>query len=130
MSAKTDVKLGLYAEIRASRQEVVDACLRAVAVMGKRAEATAANAKVTVKIFPGVIRAISEVSPLVGINLKPGADGRVVVEVRIERYRTTSAIIGPKVLDGKSAYKNLLTSLEQELEAIGDGSGVIRRTGV
>ena len=85
MSAKTDVKLGLYAEIRASRQEVVDACLRAVAVMGKRAEATAANAKVTVKIFPGVIRAISEVSPLVGINLKPGADGRVVVEVRIER---------------------------------------------
>jgi hypothetical protein len=98
--------------------------------MGKRAEATAANAKVTVKIFPGVIRAISEVSPLVGINLKPGADGRVVVEVRIERYRTTSAIIGPKVLDGKSAYKNLLTSLEQELEAIGDGSGVIRRTGV
>jgi hypothetical protein len=53
-----------------------------------------------------------------------------VVEVRIERYRTTSAIIGPKVLDGKSAYKNLLTSLEQELEAIGDGSGVIRRTGV
>jgi hypothetical protein len=134
MAAKTDVQIGLHAVIYASPEQVMEACQRAAEVLGKRANSVATPAKVTVKILPGIIAKLSTVSPVVGISLTAGPDGRVVIEARIEAFRTAQSTflmipVGPKTLVGKSTYLNLLKSLEQELKAIDRGQGSVERTG-
>lgn len=136
MAADRDAQIGLHASVHSSRDEVIAACTRAASLLGKHASVSVASAKVTVKIFPGLVQAMSSVSPLVGITLKPGdADDAIVVDAKIERYRTLQSQflfipIGPKQLSGKSSYLNLLKALEQELVAIDKGGGSVRRTGV
>ena len=135
MAAKTDSQIGVQATVFASREAVVEACTRAAGVLGSHASASTSGAKVTVKILPGMIKSMSKVSPLVGINLKPGsAEGSIDVNAQIESYRTSQSALlgfiplGPKLLVGKSTYMNFLTSLERELAAIDAGNGTIRRT--
>ena len=134
MSAKDDVTLGLHATINSTREEVVNACERAAGMLGTHAQTSVANTKVTVKILPGMVAKLSKVSPLVGINLQPGENNSIVLDVKIERYlmmqsRAYMIPIGPKRLLGKSNYLNLLTALEQELRAIDKGGGQFRRVG-
>ncbi len=134
MAAKTDVQIGLDAVIYAPPERVIEACQRAAEVLGKRANAVATSAKVTVEILPGMITMLSSVSPSVGISLSPGTDGSVVVKARIEAFRTAQSTflmipVGPKTLVGRSSYLTLLKSLEQELKAIDQGRGSVARTG-
>ena len=134
MAAKTDSQIGLHAIIYASREHIIEACVRAAGVLGKHAQASASSARVTVNILPGLVTKLSATSPVVGINLKPGTEGNIVVDARVERYRTVQTRymmipVSPKRLVGKSTYLNFLTSLEQELKAIDAGQGSRQRTG-
>jgi len=133
MAAKTDVQVGLHAEVYATHEQVTEACQKAAEVLGKRATAVVTPAKVTVSILPGLVTSLSPVSPLVGISLAPGGDGKVVIDARIEKYRTAQSTfmmipVGPKTLVGKGTYLSLLKSLEQELRAVDRGQGSVRRT--
>lgn len=133
MAAQADVQVGLHAEVYATHEQVIEACQKAAEVLGKRATAEVTPAKVTVNILPGLVPSLSPVSPLVGIRLAPGGDGRVVVDARIEKYRTVQSTfmmipIGPKTLVGRGTYLSLLKSLEQELRSIDGGQGSVRRT--
>ena len=132
VAVKDDIQVGIQGSILAPREEVLAACMRAVEVLGRHASASASSTKVSVKIFPGLVQ--KNVSPLVGITLAPGDNGRVNFSVRIEKYQTSQASlvfvgVGPKSLVGKSSYKNLLTALEQELAAIPNGNTSIKRIG-
>ncbi len=134
MSVKDDVTIGLQATVNATRDEVVQACELAAAMLGTHAQVSVASTKVTVKVLPGMIQKMSKTSPLVAINLQPGEDNSVVLAAKIERYLTLQSRfflipVGPKRLLGKSLYLNLLTALEQELRAIDKGGGQIRRVG-
>jgi len=134
MALTDDLSIGLRATLNAPRDQVVEACLNAANVLGTHAQASAASAKVTVKIYPGMVQKLSKVSPLVGIALKPGANETVEVIVKIEKYVSLQSRfflipVGPKRLMGKSTYLNFLSSLEQELHAINKGGGSIQRIG-
>ncbi len=134
MAAKTDVQIGLHAEVYATHEQVVEACRKAAEILGKRATAVVTPAKVTVSILPGLVSSLSPVSPLVVISLAPGGDGCVLVDARIEKYRTVQSRVmmipvGPKTLVGRGTYFNLLKSLEQELRAVDRGQGSVHRTG-
>jgi hypothetical protein len=134
MATHKDASIGLDATIYATREDVLSACERAVAVLGGHASCVTGAAKVTVKIFPGLTQKISITSPLVGVSLNPGDGGSIDVAARIEQYRTRQSRVmfipvGPKKMSGKSTYLNFLTSLAQELKAIDSGQGSVRRTG-
>jgi len=134
MALNEDIAIGLQATVNASREEVVNACLNAASVLGSHAQATAASAKVTVKIFPGLVQKLSKVSPLVGVTLKPSTNDTIEVIVRIEKYVSLQSKfflipMGPKRLMGKATYMNFLSALEQELRAINNGGGRIQRIG-
>jgi hypothetical protein len=133
VSAKHDVQIGVHAIVYAPLEDVRDACARAAAFLGNRARTSSSSAKITVQILPGLVTKISHVSPTVGITLRPGKDGAIVVDTRVEQHRTLQQRImlipvGPKRLVGKASYMNLLTSLEQELKAVNRGKGVVERT--
>lgn len=134
MSAVNDAKLALHAEIHATRDAVTEACRQAATILGTHATTTASAAKVTVIIRAGMIPAMSSESPIVGIALRPGKEGTIIVDATIERYRTIQSTfffvrVGPKRLVGMSSYKNLLRSLKNELQAIDTGQGSIAMTG-
>lgn len=134
MSAQDDVKVGLQATVHATRDDVIAACTRAAASLGNHASATASSAKVTVKILPGLVKSMSKASPTVGVDLKPGNDGQVVLRAKVEQYlifqsRLFFIPFGPKQLVGKSYYQKFLTALERELQALDSGKGSIQRIG-
>jgi hypothetical protein len=135
MSAKQDKERGLQATVYATREQVVEACTRAVDFLGKHASVTASSAKLTVKIYPGPVQKLSSISPTVNVSLRPGDDGAILVNARIEHYRTVQSRfllipMGPKRLVGKGSYVNFLKSLSQELSAIDAGRGRVQLTGV
>jgi hypothetical protein len=134
MSVQRDAQVGLRASLHASRDEIVAACLRAAEVLGGHASASASPAKVIVQIFPGFVKSLSKVSPLVGITLQPGTDDVVLLAAKIEQYKTLQSRaffipIGPQQLVGKGTYLNFLKALEAELRAIDAGNGTVERTG-
>jgi hypothetical protein len=137
MAAKQDSQIGLRATVHAEQSAVINACARSAEILGTHAEATTAGNKVTVRIKPGMVKAMSSVSPVVGMIVSsPANEGAVTVTVRIESFRTVQTKymffipIGPKRLVGKSSYLNLLRSVEQELRAIDSSkAAVVSRTG-
>jgi hypothetical protein len=134
MSAKTDIQIGVHATVFATRDEVAAACRKAAEALGNRATVSVSAAKITVKIQPGLVKAVSPVSPTVGINLRPGKDGAIVVDAKIEQWRTRQQRVflipvAPKMLIGKSSYLSFVQSLEQELRAVDRGRGSVRRVG-
>lgn len=133
MAAKHDIQQGISAEVAADREVVVDACRRAAQILGEHARLHADAAKVTVEILPGPSRAPAPVSPVVGISLQPSDAGRVCVDARIERYRTSRPVAfgfiptGVKHLVGRTHFRRFLNALEVELAALDPVTGRVRR---
>lgn len=134
MTVEEDVTLGLHATLNSTREEVVVACVRAASALGMHGQSIVASDRVMVKIFPGLVPVLTKVSPLVEINIELGTNNLIVLDAKIQRYKTLQSRfffipIGPKRLRGKASYNKFLTSLEQELEAIDKGGGQFRRVG-
>ena len=137
MAAKQDAQIGLRATVHADQSAVINACARSAEILGTHADVTTTGNKVTVRIKPGMVKAMSSVSPVVGMTVSsPGNDGAVIVTVRIESFRTVQTKymflipLGPKRLVGKSSYVNLLRSVEQELRAVDSSKAtIVSRTG-
>jgi hypothetical protein len=135
MSAKYDSQLGLQATVSAALDQVLKACAHSAHVLGKGADVATSGNTVTITVLPGLVRVLSQASPVVNITATPTENGNVSVRAHIERYRTIQSRmflipIGPKRLVGNGSYLNLLTSLEQELRALDGGRGSVQRTGV
>jgi hypothetical protein len=134
MGLKNDLQVGLRATVHAPKDAVVAACSHAAAFLGEHATVSTAAARVTIKIRPGLSAKRSKVSPTVAIDLRPASEGVIDLNAHIEQYLTLQSRmmmvipIGPKRLVGKSQYRNLLQSLENELRAVDRGC-TIRRTG-
>ncbi|MCU1600520.1 MAG: hypothetical protein JWO22_1229 [Frankiales bacterium] len=134
VAAKKDIERGLRATVYASREQVVEACLRAASTLGTKCEAVPSSAKVVVKIRPGLSRKRSVVSPTIGVNLSPGPDGAINVTATVEKYITTQSRVmflpvGPKTLVGKGQLVSFLKGLGQELVAIDAGGGSLEYSG-
>lgn len=129
MAAKDEIQQGISAEVAADRDVVVDACRRAAQILGEHARLHADAAKVTVEILAG----LSRVSPVVGISLDLSDAGRVCVQARIERYRTSRPVAfgfiptGVKHLVGRSYFRSFLNALEVELAALDPVTGRVSR---
>jgi hypothetical protein len=135
MSITEDASMGLRATVYAAREDVIKAAQKAVEVLGTHAEATAGAAKVTVRIYPGLVRAFSAQSPVVGVELAPGDGDGIKVRAKIEHYRWTRQRVmwipvSPKMMTGRRTCKTFLRSLKQELEAIDSGPGSVELVGV
>lgn len=123
MSAKTEILKHIDATVTASPEQAIAACQQAAALLGKKAEAEVEGHKVTVGIFPGLVRAMSKASPVVGVTITPGTDGTVRVTTEVERHWTSQSRVmlipvGPKTLVGQSSFRTFLKALAQELQAI------------
>jgi hypothetical protein len=133
VAARHDIRHGISAELQADRDDVIAACRRAAAVLGKRARVEASAAKVTVSISPGMSQDLRSLSPVLGIDLRPSGGGRVQVETRVEVHRTIRSRIlgfipaGPKRLVGRYHFFRFLNALETELGALDPVSGSVRR---
>ena len=134
VSVKEDVTLELHATVNATRDEVAFACVRAASAIAFHSNATVDSNEVTVKIYYGVFPDTRRVSPLVSVKFDSGNYSAITLVARIVRYKTVRAKfffipLGPKRLRGKSFYEKFLTSLEDELRAIDNGAGEIKRVG-
>ena len=131
MSAAKDIQRAVNARVYASQEDVIAAIKRAAGTLGKQAEVNASDSKVTINVYPGLARKLSNISPVVGVTVRGGPDGAVLVTTKVEKYRTSQAVflffrVGPKELVGKGPFKNLLRALEQELSALNsDGRGSV-----
>lgn len=144
MSIKADSQLALTAVVHAPIDDITEAVIRAAHVLGSHLSATAANNKVVVEIYSGMLsphtiqrfpwlpdrwakKLLAPISPVVGVTLMPGANDLVTVSARIEKYVTvqvrnkaTGIAVSPKRMVGKGSYKHFLQSLQQELRAVSD----------
>lgn len=133
MTARHDIRHGISAELTADRDDVIDACRRAAAVLGKRARVEANAAKVTVSILPGLAKEPALHFPVLGIDLQPSGGGRVHLETRVELHRTIRSRMlgfipaGRKELVGRHHFFRLLSALENELGALDPVTGSVRR---
>jgi hypothetical protein len=128
MSVQEDVKVEFHATVHATRDDVAFACVRAASALGWHGQSIVEPMKVTVKVLPGLMPLLKNVSPLVGITLDAGRANEISLVARIERYKTLQSRfyfirLGPKRLRGKNQYRKLLTTLEHELRAIDQGGG-------
>jgi hypothetical protein len=135
MSITDDTKMGLRATVYAGRDEILKAAQKAAEVLGTHAESTAGAAKVTVRCYPGLVRAMSRESPVIGVELAPGDGNAINVRATIEHYRWTRQRVmwipvTPKMMTGKRTAKTYLRALKQELEAIDTGRGNAQLIGV
>jgi len=130
-----DVNQGISAEIRADGKSVAAACRRAAETLGSHARVGVGAAGVRVEILPGMVQALSRVSPVVFISMQAVADGRLRVETRVEGWVTSQSTmfgiipVGPKTLVGRGHYLRFLSALETELGALDPGAGAVRRRG-
>jgi hypothetical protein len=132
MAAKHDIQQGISAEVAADRDVVIAACRRAAQTLGERARLHAGSASLTVEIRPGLARALTHVSPVVGISLQPSDAGRVSVQARVERHRESRPVFGflPAGLEhlvGRGHFRRFLDALEIELVALDPVTGRVRR---
>ena len=131
MTAKSDSKRGLEAKLRTTVEETKQAVLRAVSILGNRADAVPAPGRVTVQIYPGMSRRASVTSPVVAVTIRSSGE-MVQVNAVVEQYRTRQQKLffviplGPKMLVGKQPLITFLSALQQELQAIDDGQGSVR----
>lgn len=135
MSIKVDAAMGLQGTVHADREDVIKAAKKAVDALGSHAEASAGAAKLTVGFYPGLVRAFSSRSPVVGVDLAPGEGGCIIVRANIESYRSVRQRVywipvTPKRMIGKRTAKSFLRALKQELEAIDNGKGSVELVGL
>lgn len=135
MSITDDARMGLRATLHAGKEEVLKATQEAVNVLGTHAESSAGAAKVTVRCYPGLVRAFSKQSPVLSVELAPAANNGITVRAKIDTYSWTRQRIfwipvTPKMMLGKRTAKTFLRSLKQELEAIDNGRGEVELVGL
>jgi hypothetical protein len=133
MGAKADVQHAVSAEVATSPERAYEACQRAVAPLGKKAEIERASGGAVVSFYPGFPRSLSSRSPVVAVSIGEVGDGRVAVRTEVGGYRTLQTKVlgfipaGVKRLVGRSQFFTFLTNLEHELGALDPaGAAVVR----
>ena len=133
MGAKNDIEERVTAQLNTSTDDVLVACQRAAATLGKRAKLSTDGAKILVHIHTNPITG-PNASIVVRITATTNREaGSVHVSTAVVSYRTTQPKMigfipaGPKHLIGRNQYFKFLDALETELRSLDPAGGHVSR---